>query len=243
VALISSLAASKMWPGQNAIGRRFRVGDDEQPLITVTGIIGDVRGVALGQTPRMTVYRPYWQASRPSVSVAVRTAGDARAAGATLAATVRAIDPLLPVPAPQSMEDIVSASVAQPRFQMVLVLLFALAAAMLASLGIYGVVAYAVAQRTSELGVRTALGASPAAILLLVVRQGLVPVAIGLALGLAASFAVGRAVSSLLYDVAAFDPMTTAGVILAIGVVSMTAAVLTAWRAMRLDPVAALRQE
>jgi len=243
VALVSSLVAGKVWPGQSAIGRRFRVGGDEQPLITVIGIVGDVRGVALGQAPRMTVYRPYWQASRESVSVALRTAGDAHAAGASLAAAAHAIDPLLPVPAPQTMDDIVAASIAQPRFQMMLVLLFAAVAATLASVGIYGVVAYAVAQRTSELGVRTALGASPSAILVLVVRQGLWPVAIGLAAGLVGSLAVGRAVSSLLYDVAAFDPVTLAGVILTIGVVSLAAALVPAQRAMRLDPVAALRQE
>ena len=181
--------------------------------------------------------------SREDVSIAVRTAGDARAAGASMAAAVRAIDPLLPVPAPQTMDDIVAASVAQPRFQMVLVLLFAAVAALLASLGIYGVVSYAVTQRTSELGVRTALGASPTEILLLVVRQGLWPVAVGLVVGLGISLAVGRAVSSLLFDVAAFDPITVGGVVLTIGLVSLAAALVPAQRAMRLDPVAALRQD
>ena len=201
VALVSSLVATKVWPGQNAIGRRFRIGGDDTPLLTVAGVVGDVRGVALGRAPRMTVYRPYWQMNREGVSIAVRTAGDARAAGASMAAAVHAIDPLLPVPMPKTMDDIVAQSVAQPRFQMTLVLFFAAVAALLASLGIYGVVAYAVAQRTAELGIRTALGASPQAILAMVVGQGLRPVAIGLAVGLGLSFVVGRAVSSLLYDV------------------------------------------
>ena len=126
---------------------------------------------------------------------------------------------------------------------MTLVLLFAAVAALLASLGIYGVIAYAVAQRMPELGVRTALGASPGAILSLIVRQGLSPVAAGLMVGLGISLAVGRAVSSLLYDVAAFDPVTLVGVVLAIGLVSIAAALVPARRAMRLDPVAALRQD
>ena len=205
VALVSSLVAAKVWPGQNAIGRRFRLGGDDTPLLTVAGVVGDVRGVALGRAPRMTVYRPYWQMSREDISIVVRTAGDARAAGASMAAAVHAIDPLLPVPMAKTMDDIVAQSVAQPRFQMTLVLFFAAVAALLASLGIYGVIAYAVAQRTSELGIRTALGASPQAILLMVVGQGLRPVAIGLAVGLGLSFVVGRAASSLLYDVSTYE--------------------------------------
>jgi len=160
-----------------------------------------------------------------------------------MAAAVHAIDPLLPVPMPKTMDDIVAQSVAQSRFQMTLVLFFAAVAALLASLGIYGVIAYAVAQRTSELGIRTALGASPQAILLMVVGQGLRPVAIGLAVGLSLSFVVGRAVSSLLYDVSTYDPLTLVGVVVAIGLVSLVAALGPARRATRLNPVAALRQE
>ena len=243
VALVSSLVAAKVWPGQNAIGRRFRLGGDDTPLLTVAGVVGDVRGVALGRAPRMTVYRPYWQMSREDVSIVVRTAGDARSAGASMAAAVHAVDPLLPVPMAKTMDDIVAQSVAQPRFQMTLVLFFAAVAALLASLGIYGVIAYAVAQRTSELGIRTALGASPQAILLMVVAQGLRPVAIGLAVGLGLSFVVGRAVSSLLYDVSTYDPLTLVGVVVAIGLVSLVAALGPARRATQLNPVAALRQE
>jgi len=160
-----------------------------------------------------------------------------------MAAAVHAVDPLLPVPMAKTMDDIVAQSVAQPRFQMTLVLFFAAVAALLASLGIYGVIAYAVAQRTSELGIRTALGASPQAILLMVVAQGLRPVAIGLAVGLGLSFVVGRAVSSLLYDVSTYDPLTLVGVVVAIGLVSLVAALGPARRATQLNPVAALRQE
>jgi ABC-type antimicrobial peptide transport system permease subunit len=191
----------------------------------------------------MTIYRPFWQASRPGVSIAVRTAGDAAPAARLLRAAVQAIDPQLPVPIPRTMDEIVSQSIAQQRFQVLLVLGFAAVATLLASIGIYGVVAYAVAQRTSELGIRAALGATPRAIVAIVLGQGLRPVGVGLVAGLATTLGVGRVVSSLLYGVAPFDPLTMAGVVLTIGMVSLAAALLPARRAMRLDPVTALRQD
>jgi len=133
--------------------------------------------------------------------------------------------------------------VVQRRFQVRLVLLFGLAAALLASLGIYGVVSYSVAQRTGEMGIRMALGAAPSGIRWLVLRQGLAPVAAGLACGLAASLAVGRVVSSQLFGVSPVDPPTLAGVVLVLGTVAAIATLGPARRATRVDPVVALRDE
>jgi putative ABC transport system permease protein len=243
VALVSELTAERIWPGQNPIGKRFRIGGDESPLVEVTGVVGDVHGVSLNRTPSLTVYVPYWQRSWERVALAVKTATAPLAASSAIRAAIREVDPELPVAAFRTMDEIVSESVAQRRFQLALVLLFALAALLLASLGIYGVVAYSVSQRTSEMGIRMALGASLSSIRSLVLRQSLLPVAIGLAIGLAASVALARLLESLLFGVGAADPVTIAGVIAVLAVVAAAAAYLPARRATRVDPLTALRYE
>jgi putative ABC transport system permease protein len=243
VALVSELTAERIWPGQNPIGKRFRIGGDESPLVEVTGVVGDVHGVSLNRTPSLTVYVPYWQRSWERVALAVKTATAPLAASSAIRAAIREVDPELPVAAFRTMDEIVSESVAQRRFQLALVLLFALAALLLASLGIYGVVAYSVSQRTSEMGIRMALGASLSSIRSLVLRQSLLPVAIGLAIGLAASVALARLLESLLFGVGAADPVTIAGVIAVLAVVAAAAAYLPARRATRVDPLSALRYE
>ncbi len=141
------------------------------------------------------------------------------------------------------MEDIVAESVAQRRFQMNLILLFAVAALLLASLGIYGVVSYSVAQRTNEMGVRMALGARPAAICHMVLRQNLLPVAIGLGAGVIASMALGRLLGSLLFGVSTGDPITILGVVGLLSAVAAAATLIPARRATHVDPVTALRYE
>jgi putative ABC transport system permease protein len=156
---------------------------------------------------------------------------------------IRQVDPEVPVPASRTMEEIVSASVSDRRFQLRLVLLFAAAAVLLASLGIYGVVSTSVAQRTGELGIRMALGAQPARIRALVLGQSLRPVLLGLAVGLAVAAASGRLVSGLLFDVSSLDPATFAGVGATLTAVALTASYVPARRATRVDPVVALRDE
>ena len=141
------------------------------------------------------------------------------------------------------MDEIVAESVAQRRFQMTLVLLFAMAALLLASLGIYGVVSYSVVQRTGEMGIRMALGAPLAGIRSLVLRQSLQPVALGLVVGMAASIPLGRVLSSLLFGIGAGDPVTIAGVVAILSVVAVVASYIPARRATRVDPITALRYE
>ncbi len=243
VALVSPLTAERLWPGQNPLGKRFRIGGDQSPLMEVIGIAGDVRGVSLNKNPSATVYVPYWQRAFNQISLAVKTAMEPLAASSAIRAAIRAVDPELPVPAFRTMDEIVAESVAQRRFQMTLVLLFGLTALLLASLGIYGVVSYSVAQRTNEMGIRMALGAPRAGIRSLVLRQSLPPVMLGLGVGVVASLALGRVLSSLLFGVGAGDPLTIFTVIALLSAVAIVAAYIPAHRATQVDPITALRYE
>jgi len=244
VGLVSSAAAGQLWPGKNPLGKHFKIGDPGGPFIEVAGVVGDVRGVALDKAPSMTVYVPYWQRRTfGGPSLAIRTAVDPLSMPSSVRRAIRHIDPELPVPQFHTMEQIVDESVAPRRFQMNLVLLFAAAALALASLGIYGVVSYAVAMRTNEMGIRMALGARGADILLKVLRQAMVPVAAGLAIGLAASFAAGRVLTGMLYGVTSRDGITMIAVLFTLGFVAAVASLIPAWRATRVDPVIALRYE
>jgi predicted permease len=244
LAVVSANTAERLWPGADAVGKRLRIGDDDSPLVEVVGIVGDVRGVSLSRPPALTVYVPYWQGLfSGAVSLAVKTAGDPRAAAGAVRSAVRQLDPDLPVPSPRTMQSVVADSVAPRRFQMSLVLLLAGVATLLASLGIYGVVAYSVGQRTNELGIRLALGAPVGRITRMVVEQGLRPVAAGLTVGVVASMALGRVLGSLLFGVEAGDPLTVVAVVALLGAVALAATWLPARRATRVDPVAALRYE
>ena len=243
VSLVSSLTAGRLWPGQNPLGKRFHMGGDQSPLIEVIGVTGDLRGVSLNKNPSATVYLPYWQRNFSQVALAVKTSIDPLAAASSIRSAIRAVDPELPVPAFRTMDEIVADSVAQRRFQMTLVLLFGLTALLLASLGIYGVVSYSVAQRTNEMGIRMALGAPVAGIRSLVLRQSLPPVMVGLAVGVIASLALGRALSSLLFGIGVSDPPTMVGVSLLLSAVAIVAAYIPARRATQVDPITALRYE
>jgi predicted permease len=243
LALVSALTAERLWPGGDAVGKRLRIGDDDSPLVEVVGIVGDVRGVSLSRPPSLTVYVPYWQQDWGALSLAVKTAGDPRSAAGAVRSVIRQLDPELPVPSPRAMTAVVADSVAPRRFQMDLVLLFAAVATLLASLGIYGVVAYSVGQRTNEMGIRLALGAPTGQIARMVLGQGLRPVAAGLTVAVVASLALGRVLGSLLFGVGAGDPLTILGVAVVLGAVALLATWLPARRATRIDPVAALRYE
>src|SRR5579884_1546157 len=243
VAVISAQTAARVWPGQNAIGKRFRLGDDDSALNEIVGIAGDVRGVSLGKKPGLTVYLPYWQRSRFGLSLAVRTAAAPASVFPAITAAIRAVDPEMPVPPFHTMDDVVSESVAQRRFQMDLVLAFGIAALLLAALGIYGVVSYSVAQRTSEMGIRMALGAEPSSIRAMIVRQALTPVVAGLAAGIVLSLALGRLLAAFLFDTSPADPVTLAAVAATLIATAAVAGYAPARRATRVDPLVALRYE
>ncbi|MGH9584932.1 MAG: FtsX-like permease family protein, partial [Bryobacteraceae bacterium] len=243
VAVVSAKAAQRLWPHQDPVGKAFRMGSDKRPLVQVVGIVGDVRAESLSKAPFLTVYVPYWQNFRGGPSLVVKTKMEPSRIGAEIRQVIRRIDPEMPIPRFRTMDNLVSNSLGQRKFQLQLILLFAVAAMLLAGLGIYGVVAYSVAQRTSEVGIRMALGAQIADIRGMILRQGLSPVFIGLAVGMIASLGVDRLLASLLFGISTGDPMTAGAVIVLTTGVAAFAAYLPARRATRVDPATALRYE
>jgi predicted permease len=240
VAVVSSTAAAELWPGQSAIGKRFSL--SEGPLFEVVGVVGDIRTDGLDQPARPTIYLPTTLGfAGTRVAFYVRTSGEERPWAAMIAQALRAADAELAIPIVRTMADVVDESVAQRRFQLLLVSLFAVLATFLASIGIYGVVAQAVAQRTNEFGIRLALGARASHIRALVFRQGAVPIVVGLAVGVLMSLASSRFIASLLFDVKPTDVLTLASVAGVIALVSLVAMHLPARRATRVDPMIALR--
>jgi putative ABC transport system permease protein len=243
VSVISAAAAKRVWPGVNPLGQHYHLGDPSAPSLEVIGVAGDVSAGSLQKQPNPTVYVPYWQRDQHRFSLLVRTSMDPASIAGAVRAQIRRLDPEMPVPQFRSMDEIVSASVAQRRFQLTLVLLFAGIALGLASLGIYGVVSYSVAQRRNELGIRMALGATGSDLRTLVLRQGLAPVVIGLATGLAGALALGRVLSGLLFGVSSTDPLTMSVVAAVLLMVAAAACYVPALRAIRSDPLVALRYE
>jgi predicted permease len=243
VAVISARAAGRLWPGLNPLGKRFRHGQDDSPLIEVVGVVGDVRTISLTQDPPLHIYRPAAAYFYGRAGLAVKTRSDAAAIGPAIQQIVRELDPELAVPTPRTMEDIVTGSVAQRRFQTTLMLILGAVAAFLAALGIYGVVSQAAAQRTAEFGVRMALGADWRTILGLVLRGAMRPVMLGLIAGIAVSLGAGRLLRSLLFGVTPTEAMPFVVATLLLVSVALAASLMPAWRAARVDPIVALRYD
>jgi putative ABC transport system permease protein len=209
----------------------------------VIGVAGDVRGNGLQKVPEQVVYIPYWYRGRNATSLVVRTAMDPKTIAGAVRGELRKLDPELPVPQVKTMQEIVSASVAERKFQLSLVLVFAGIALVLACLGIFGVVSYTVAQRRGEMGIRLALGATAGNLRTMVVRQGLAPVVIGLGCGIVGALALGRVMEGLLFGVKATDPWTLAGVSALLIGVAAAACYIPAMKVSRADPLSALRYE
>ncbi len=243
VALLSSSAARRIFPERGAIGGKFHLGEDQPPL-EVIGIVGDVHGVSLQAPPNPTVYLPYWNRQfRPLISLVARTNGDPRTLIGAIRTEIRTIDPELPVPQFLSMEELVDSSVSQRRFQLQLILLFGIASVLLSTMGVYGVVSFAVLQRTNEMGLRMVLGATTSGVLAMVWRQGMKPVALGVGAGLLVSLAISRLLTGLLFGVNAADPVTLGSVAAILMVVTGAACYIPALRAARVDPAIAMRYE
>jgi putative ABC transport system permease protein len=242
LALVSSLTADRLWPGENPLGKRFRIGDPNGSFVEVAGVVGDVRGVGLDRSPSSTVYVPYWQQRTwGGPALVVKAAVDPLSLSSSIRSAIHRIDSELPVRDFETMEQVVDDSLAERRFQMNLILVFALTALLLASLGIYGVVSYSVALRSNEMGIRMAIGARGADIRKLILRQAMTPVAIGVCGGLAVSLVVGRLLAGLLYGVAPVDALTIASVVLILAGVAALASFIPARRASCVDPMIALR--
>jgi predicted permease len=241
VTIISARLAKLLWPGQDAIGRKLSNGSDK-PL-EVVGVTPDVHSTSLDHDPVNMLYRPYWQRSRREGSLLVRTAMDPRGMAPALRSTVWSIDNEVPIPEVRTLEQVMAKSVAQRRFQMLLVGLFAAAALALAAFGLYGVVAYSVARRRAEMGIRMALGAGKGTLLGMILRQGLAPVAAGLAAGAVGAVALARFIASLLFQVSPKDWLPYAAAVTVLLAVSAAACVVPARRAAGMNPVEALRFE
>jgi predicted permease len=248
VAIVSNLMAARLWPGESPIGKQFRMGPPTtslyQVVFEVVGIVGDAHAESLTSELAETLYVPYWQDLSFTQNWSfVMITSDPSETVREVRTVLRDLDPELPIPAFRTMEDIVSGSVSQRRFQMNVVLMFAVVGLLLASVGIYGVVAYSVAQRTNEMGIRMALGAKAGTIRRMVVLQGLVPLVPGLLVGTVASLGAERFVGSLLYGVSPRDPATIIAVAALLTFVGLAASYLPARRATRINPVTALRYE
>jgi putative ABC transport system permease protein len=242
VAIVSDTAARTFWKDDNPVGRRVRYGAD-LPWMTVVGVAADVLNRRLTEAPQPILYRPLEQASDLSVALLIRTRAGAAGIGERVAREVRAIDPDLPVYAVRTMDELIAAAVSQRRFLMRVLAAFGALATALALLGIYGVMAYSVSQRTREIAIRMAIGARQADVSRMVFGRGLLLTAIGVAAGVGVSLALTQLVASQLFGVRPSDPRTIASVVALMTAVAAAAAYLPARRAARVDPVAALRSQ
>ncbi len=246
VALISESLAREKWPNEDPTGHTIEFGnmDGDLRLLTIVGVVGDVRERSLEKPPRPTIYVNYRQRPQATYrfSAVVRTAGDPASVIASARKIVRDLDPDVP-PSTSSFTAIFAASTSGRRFNLVLFGIFAATALLLAVAGIYGVLAYSVARRTREMGVRMALGASAGNVMRLVLGQAAVTTGIGVLLGVVGSFILMRFLQSMLYEISAADPMTFVGVALLLTGVALLAAYLPARRATKVDPIVALRYE
>ena len=244
VAVLSEALASRGWPAQNPLGRRFRFGlNPAATVYEVVGVVGDVRGTALDQPVTPTAYVPFPQRTRGIATLLVKTDRDPASLAGLIRQSLKSRDLDLPTPTFRTMEEVVAGSLDARRFQLMVVVVFAGLAVLLAAIGVYGVMAYSVAQRRVEIGVRLALGAAPRRVLLLVigraVRLGLGGVALALPMG----WLTGAALRSFLYGVTPLDPQVFVTTALVMFCVAVGAAAVPAIRASRLDPGAALRHE
>lgn len=244
VAVLSQELAARGWPGEDPLGRRFRFGvNPSAQVYEVIGIVGDVRGTTLDQPMTPTAYVPFPQRMRGIATLIVKTDRDPSRLAAAVRQALRSRDSDLPLPSFRTMEDVVSGSLDARRFQLSVVAVFASLAVLLAAIGVYGVMAYSVAQRRVELGVRLALGAAPRSVLMLVLGRAVRLGVGGVALAVPLAWLAGSALRSFLYGVTPLDPQAFAVTALVMFSVAVGAAALPAIRASRLDPGVALRHE
>jgi putative ABC transport system permease protein len=241
VLIISRRMAETFWRGEDPIGRGVKFNDTD--VVTIVGVVENVRSQTLATTAQPEMYVPHGQTTLRTVMYVVKSGLPAAQVLSASRDVVRRLDPRLPLIFPNAMNDLVDEQFAQPRFYVVLLTLFAVLAVVLAAVGLYGVVAYVVTQRTREIGVRMALGAERRQVVALMLRQGLRPAALGMGVGVAIAVAAGRLVQGLLYEVQPHDPVTFIGVALLLMVVVVVACGIPAQRASSVPPAEVLRAE
>jgi predicted permease len=245
VAVIDSYMAEQLWPGQDPIGRRLKLGglDSTSPWVTIVGMVGRIRQDALDSESRIALYLPQTQYPTRAMNIVVRGRGDAESLTPAIRQQISEIDPDLPMYGVRTMDDRVDASLARRRFSMLLLTLFACLALGIASVGVYGVIAYLVSQGVREIGIRLALGATPRRILGMIVGQGMRVALTGVAVGLAGSLVLTRFMRGLLFGVGERDPLTFVVTPALLAAVALAATYIPARRAARIDPIESLRRE
>ena len=245
VTILSEKIATRLWPGEDPIGKRVRESDSSPPT-EVVAVVGDIRASALEKDPSAAMYLPYWQgdvSDLSDMSLMVRTDIDSQSMAGVLREEIRKLDAETPIAEMKTMERVVSESVSRRRFQMFLLSIFAGVAMLLAAVGIYGVVSYSVTERTNEIGIRLALGAERRDVFRLVLTAGMIPALTGVSIGLVAAFAFARVIKSLLFGVSATDPATLFVIAATLTIVALLACWIPARRATKVDPMIALRYQ
>jgi putative ABC transport system permease protein len=244
VAVISESLAHDRWPHQDPIGHTIEFGnmDGDLRLLTIVGIVGDTREYGLDEPPRPTVYVNLFQRPRAEMTITMLSDADTRLVSSTARGILHDLNPQIP-PSFQTFQQVYSASLGSRKFNVILVGFFGITALLLASAGVFGVMAYSVSRRTREFGVRVALGATPRDVLRMVLGQGMRTILVGVAIGIVGSFALTQTVSSLLFGVTATDPLTFAAVTVLLIAVALLACYIPARRATKVDPMVALRYE
>ena len=255
-AVINETFARNHWPGEEAVGRRFRYLDAPpdkatSSFATVVGIVADAKNRALNEEARQEAFFPLQQHTaaygqndlQQAYSLLVKTSDNPESLANTIRREIHSIEPNIIITRVRTMEQLMGTAFVEPRFNMILLGVFALVAMGLGAVGIYGVIAYSVAGRTHEIGIRMALGAGMSDVLRLIIGQGMRLVMLGLVIGLAGAYALTRVMTSLLYGVSATDPLTFTGVAALLGFVSLISCYIPARRATRVDPMVALRYE
>jgi predicted permease len=250
VAIVNETTAKHYWPNQDPLGQRFRLDDDREGAIEIVGVVADVKHFNLIEAPSREVFMPlpqatslHWQWLQRTMIALVRTSGEPESAVGTIRQAVRMLDDQLPLYNLQSMEQLRAESTGDERVGLALVGTFAAVALLLASIGVYGVMAVMVAGRSREIGIRLALGAKPRDLRWMILRDGAVLTAIGVIIGVIAAFALTRTIAALLFETPPTDPTTFLSVAGVIAIAALLACWVPARRSTRVDPVIALRAE
>jgi predicted permease len=244
VALISESLARERWPNQDPVGHTIEFGnmDGDLRLLTIVGIVGDIHEYGLDAPPRPTVYVNLFQRPRAAITLTMLSDADPRLVTSAARGILEDLDPEIPSRF-QTLSEVYSASLGSRRFNFLLIGFFGITALLLATAGVFGVMAYSVSRRTREIGVRVALGAASGDVLRMILNQGLRTIFMGVAMGIAGSLALTRTVESLLFGVTATDPLTFGGVTLLLVAAALLACFLPARRATKVDPMVALRYQ
>ncbi len=242
VVMVNQSFARKYFPGADSLGKRIRFGDTDEDWMTIVGIVADSRNRELDEQPAPLMYMPYLYFTVPFMSIVSRSSAGPGAVATAVREEVRALDPEMPLDAVKPMRQVIADRVAGPRFRTLLVAAFALMALLLATVGVYGLVSYSVAQRTREFGIRMALGAHPRQVMMPVLREGLVLGAAGVAIGTLGALLTTRLLSGFLYGVGATDPLTFVAVAVLLVIVALAASYVPSRRALAIDPIVALKE-